>query len=159
MQEGEKKIRAGDVFKRFGLSRGDLAELEEDWGLIYYVSTRNRKRPGVTGKRQHRWYASEITEAIERRKASAVAEAEKRRIATDWNNGGKAAFVAKCRGEWEWAGRQISAGKTALKGESLEALGTRIAEEVTGGPNKPKRKGKGKVKEYTDFQVKCREAM
>ncbi len=156
MQEGEKKIRAGDVFKRFGLSRGDMAELEENWGLIYYVSTRDRKRPGVTGKRQHRWYASDIMEAIERRKASAVAEAEKRRIAMGWDNGHTEAYLEGLNGQLKETRSRIRAAK--LQGaDYIQLIADRTEKEVLMESHGAKRKGKGK--EYTEFQAQCRDAM
>ncbi len=155
MQEGEKKIRAGDVFKRFGLSRGDMAELEENWGLVYYESTRDRKRPGVTGKRQHRWYASEITEAIERRKASAVAEAEKRRIATGWDNGHTEAYLEELNGQLKETKRRISAAK--LPGtDYIQLIADRAEKEVL---MESGAKREDKSKKYSEYQIKCRAAM
>ncbi len=156
MQEGEKKIRAGDVFKRFGLSREDMAELEESWGLVYYTS--ERQKIGVTGKRQHRWYASDITEAIERRKASAVAEAEKRRIATGWDNGHTEAYLERLNGQLKETRSRIRAAKLQ-RADYVQLIADRAEMEVHMESDGMKHKGKGKNKEYTEFQAKCREAM
>ncbi len=77
MKEGEKPVGSGTVYKVYGLSRGDLTDLEDLDGLDFVGKKEKR----------HRWYLSEVAEAKKRREIRRQQEAEARRRATGWDNG------------------------------------------------------------------------
>ena len=79
MKEGEKPVGSGTVYKVYGLSRGDLTDLEDLDGLDFVGKK----------ERRHRWYLSEVAEAKKRREIRRQQEAEARRQATGWDNGAR----------------------------------------------------------------------
>ncbi len=89
MKEGEKPVGSGTIHKLFGLTRGNLTDLEELDGLDYVGKADGR----------HRWFPSEVMEAKARREQRRQREAEERRKLAGWDNGCKDAFLAGCHVE------------------------------------------------------------
>ena len=82
MELGEKPVGSGIVKKTYGLSRGDLEDLEIYDGLDYIESKSDR--PKKTNRRQHRWYLSEVAEAKKQiRAAKAKAQSDYIQIMAD----------------------------------------------------------------------------
>lgn len=119
MEKGEKPVGSGGIKKLYGLSRGDLADLEELDGLDH-----------VGQGKIHRWFPSEVAEAKKRREHRRQQEAEERRQSSGWDNGCKDAFLAGCHSELKEVQRRIEAERRKQTDEWVQRLSDRVAREV-----------------------------
>lgn len=153
MEPGEKPVGSGIIKKTYGLSRGDLEDLELYDGLDYIESKNNG--PKKTDRRQHRWYLSEVVEAKKRREARRQKEAEKRRLQTGWDNGHTASYLAECTAEMKEAKKQIRAAKAKAQSDYIQILADRTEKEVLRESQNKKRR----TKERSEWEAKCYNAM
>ncbi len=149
MELGEKPVGSGVIWKAYGLSRGDLEDLEIYDGLDYIESKSDR--PKKTNRRQHRWYLSEVAEAKKRREVRRQKEAEKRRLQIGWDNSHTASYLAECNAEMKEAKKQIRAAKAKAQSDYIQIMADRTEKEVL----KESQNKKRRTKERSEWEAKC----